>query len=299
MSNFVYSHISNHQHGFVKGRSCATQLLASYSQIYESADQGNPVDAIFLDFKKAFDSVPHPDLLHKLWQFGIVGPLWSWFKDYLTNRLHYVEMDGASSSLLPVLSGVPQGSILGPLLFLIYINDLPLSILNSSTYLFADDTKFFKSIMSFADIQKDIDSVSMWCQEWKLQLNLNKCVCVRLGLMHTTALCYQINSTPIPSKENHRDLGVIVSDNLSFSAQYKSMCNAAYRSLNFIKQTLHGSTYSLLTRKSLYLSLVCSKMSYCVHNFGDRIDQRYRNFGECTATCYQIYPKRLHIKLQR
>ena len=103
----------------------------------------------------------------------------------------------------------------------------------------------------------------MWCQEWKLQLNLNKCVCVRLGLTHTTALCYQINSTPIPSKENHRDLGVIVSDNLSFSAQYKSMCNAAYRSLNFIKQTLHGSTYSLLTRKSLYLSLVRSKMSYC------------------------------------
>ena len=145
-------------------------------------------------------------------------------------------MDGASSSLLPVSSGVPQ-YLIGLHLFLIYINDLPLSILNSSAYLFADDTyKFFKSIMSFAYIQKDIDSVSMWCQEWNLQLNLNKCVCVRLGLTHTTALCYQINSTPIPSKENHRDLGVIASDNLSFSAQYKSMCNATYRSLNLIKR---------------------------------------------------------------
>ena len=204
MSNFVYSHISTlciHQHGFVKGRSCATQLLASYSQIYESADQGNPVDVIFLDFKKAFDSVPHPDLLHKLWQFGIVGPLWSWFKDYLTNRLHYVEMDGASSGLLPVLSGVPQGSILGPLLFLIYINDLPLSILNSSTYLFADDTKFFKSIVSFADIQKDIDSVSMWCQEWKLQLNLNKCVCQTWPNAHNCPmLSNKLNTNSIQRK---------------------------------------------------------------------------------------------------
>ena len=85
MSNFVYSRIYNHQYGFVKGRSCATQLLASYSQIYVFADQGNPVDDTFLDFRKAFHSVPHPDLLHKRWQVGIVGPLWSWFKDYLTN----------------------------------------------------------------------------------------------------------------------------------------------------------------------------------------------------------------------
>ena len=118
--------------------------------------------------------------------------------------------------------------------------------------------------MSFADIQKDIDSVSMWCQEWKLQLNLNKCVCVRLGLSHTTAQCYQINSTPIPSKENHRDLEVIVLDNLLFSAQYKSMCNAAYRSLNFIKQTLHGLGMSQLFTKYhlLFYSIICPNSTY-------------------------------------
>ncbi len=99
------------------------------------------MDTIFIDLRKAFDSVPHNELLMKLWRMGIADKLWLWFKDYLNNRKHYVQLGHVSSELLLVRSGVPQGSILGPLLFLIYINDMPTSISYSSCLLFADDAK--------------------------------------------------------------------------------------------------------------------------------------------------------------
>ena len=163
---FVTPKLSKNQFGFSKGKSCLSQLLLSYGQIYKEMDRGAKFDTIFLDFKKAFDTVPHNVLLIKLWRLGITGDLWLWFREYLTQRLHYVQIDQTSSSLLPVKSGVPQGSILGPLLFLIYINDLPTCIDYSTCYLFADDVKLLKSIYSLNDcslLQQDLSSLQHWC----------------------------------------------------------------------------------------------------------------------------------------
>ena len=133
--------------------------------------------SIDLDFKNAFDSVPHRELLHKLRSVGVLGSLWKWFKNYLASRLQCVAKNGSVSQLLPVMSGVPQGSILGPLLFIIYISDLPVVIQHSTILLFADDTKCAKSVASqseYQQLQNDLDSLDLWSHTWNLPFNENK-----------------------------------------------------------------------------------------------------------------------------
>ena len=220
---FIRPRISKHQYGFLKNRSCLMQLLMSFSEIHHSIEEKKASDVILLDFKKAFDSVPHAELLYKLWVIGITGPLWYWFRAYLADRSHYVNIDGNSSDCLPVHSGVPQGSILGPLLFLVYINDLPSAITSSSTYLFADDTKFLKSICTLENcpqLQKDIDSMSSWCHKWKLTLNEAKCVAMHFSLSPIKQNTYTINNFSIPFCHQQRDLGIIVQDNLEYDCVY-------------------------------------------------------------------------------
>ena len=138
-----YELLSKHQHGFRSKRSCLTQLLEYFQEIHDAIDAGDPVDAIYLDCKKAFDTVPHKRLLSKLRAYGISGKILKWIENFLSNRSQRVVVKGVLSDSLPVFSGVPQGSVLGPVLFLIYINDL-LDGIQSSGKLFADDSKLFQ-----------------------------------------------------------------------------------------------------------------------------------------------------------
>ena len=117
--DFIRPQLSTNQFGFLKGRSCLSQLLTSCSEIVEALNAEESCDVIYLDFAKAFDKVSHKQLLFKLWRLGITGNVWKWFECYLSNRSHYVCLEGTNSSSLSVLSGLPQGSILRPLLFLV------------------------------------------------------------------------------------------------------------------------------------------------------------------------------------
>ena len=134
------------------GRSSLRQLLLFMNNILEAKACSNSVDVVYLDFRKAFDSVPHNELLYKLWKYGIIGDLCLWFKAYLSLRTQCVIVNGCFSDLLPVVSSVPQGSILGPLLFVLYINDLPDALSSVLPYLFADDTKYLHVTCQFTSI---------------------------------------------------------------------------------------------------------------------------------------------------
>ena len=175
-----------------------------------------------MDIRKAFDSVPHDKLLKKLWSSGLVGSIWKFFKAYLTDRQQCVMVNGQASEWLPVTSGVPQGSILGPLLFIIYINDLPSTITSSSPYLYADDTKICKRILSSQDtflLQSDLDHLSQWCLDNDMSFNISKSCLLRFHNRTTTTTSsnYTVNDTSITSLDHCRDLGVIFSTDLSWT----------------------------------------------------------------------------------
>ena len=148
---------------------------------------------------------------------GISGNLWLWFESYLSNRQQCVKINNKYSHLLPVLSGIPQGSILGPLLFLIYVNDIPDYICNSVLYLFADDTKCLKTISDPADsiqLQDDINSLNHWSEQWSLLFNPTKIV--QISFKPNLQTSYTIGTSLITKVESHKDLGIILSSNLTW-----------------------------------------------------------------------------------
>ena len=170
--NFFSDLFTNHQFGFIPGHSSLQQLLLFVNDVITAKENSYEVDTIYVDFKKAFNTVPHTALLTK---HDILGNVFNFYRAYLSNRLQCVNISGVHSNFLPVLSGVPQGSLLGPLLFVIYINDLPDIFQHTTPYIFADDTKCSKIIKAPLDsylIQLDLDNLSDWSKLSDLSFNL-------------------------------------------------------------------------------------------------------------------------------
>ena len=140
------------QHGFIAGKSCCTQLLEVIGDLTEALDNGKDVDIIYLDFCKSFDKVPHKRLLKRIWGYGILDKQYIWIKEFLNNRVEKVIVNGECSSAAKVSSGIPQGSVLEPILFLIFINDLP-DVIQASIKVFADDAKIYHNATSQDDIE--------------------------------------------------------------------------------------------------------------------------------------------------
>ena len=174
----IFSYLEEHgilcdeQHGFRQKRSCETQLITAVNDFAIALNNSEQVDAIFMDLSKAFDTVPHKRLCNKLSFYGIRGALLRWIESFLTNRTQQVIIKDKSSNPLPVLSGVPQGSVLGPLLFICYINDIPNNI-SSTIRLYADDALLYRSIHNEKDVyalQNDLDLLTSWAAEWQMTL---------------------------------------------------------------------------------------------------------------------------------
>ena len=149
---------------------------------------------MFVDFRKEFDTIPHLELLFKLWSHGITGPLWHWFKAYLSNRLHYVSVEGCSSNVLPVKSSVPQSTVLGLLLFHVHVSNISNATTFCQPYFSADDSKLLKSTChpsSSTHLQQDLNwlHIAQYCGNWKLSINGSKCVALRVSSPPQFHLC--------------------------------------------------------------------------------------------------------------
>ena len=248
MESFIRSRIQNHmenlklyascQHGFRQGKSCITQLLDVFNDFSNFTDESRPFDVIYLDFKKAFDSVPHERLLVKLKSYGVDGKLFEWVEDFLRDRRQYVRVGNEYSSTMKVTSGVPQGSILGPILFLIFINDLPDSV-NSICSIFADDTKAYNTSDNGDQIQLDIRALEEWSQKWQLFFNCTKCKCMHFGNKNPKRDYFFTlgeNKVKIPDCNEEKDLGIIFDCNLKFDLHINSIVNKANCMIGLIRR---------------------------------------------------------------
>ena len=230
---------SNTQHGFISGRSCITQLLEYIEDLTEAIDNGEDVDVIYLDFCKAFDKVPHRRLVYKLEQNGIKGDLLLWIKNFLHDRQQRVTIGDSSSDWTPVSSGIPQGSVLGPILFLIYINDLPGAI-DCCIKFFADDAKLYLKVNSLVQadqLQGNVTRSENWADIWRMFFNYKKCKKFHVGnkdINATYIMHDQGQPVSLEQVEVEKDLGIYFDSKLSFREHITKKVNIANRNLGCI-----------------------------------------------------------------
>ena len=228
-------------------------------------NKGLTTDVIFLDLSKAFDSVPHERLLTKIHAYGIQGPLLSWLRSFLNNRSQRVVLRGHYSSWTSVLSGVPQGTVLGPILFLIYINDISRRIM-SNTKLFADDMKVYRLLRDtkkdVEELQKDLIRLESWSNDWQLRFNTDKCEAMRISKKNDySSPKYHLCGNQLKAVSEVKDLEIYITSNLSWSLQANKCASKANSVLGFIKRTVGPKNPQLFSK--LYKSLVRPILEYC------------------------------------
>ena len=220
-----FSILHNNQFGFRSQHSTTQALLLLTDKIQRSIDKGMYCSGIFLDLCKAFDTVNHKILLTKLEYYGIRGVSNDWFSSYLSNRRQFVSLSGINSDYQTITCGVPQGSVLGPLLFLLYINDMPKCSNILEFHLFADDTNLFLNNPNILNLETDLnielEKVSQWLYANKLSLNIDKTNFVvfhspQRRIMHNMNL--RISNTSIKSDTRVKYLGLILDSNLNWKA---------------------------------------------------------------------------------
>ena len=255
--------INNSQHGFRNKRSCLTNLLDFFHYIFDVYDESRSVDVIYLDFQKAFDKVPHKRLLNKLQTHGISGNMKNWLEDWLSERKQRVVLNGVSSKWLKVKSGVPQGSVLGPILFLIYVNDIDDGIICKISK-FADDTKIASKVTSTLEretLQSDLNRLVSWASEWQMKFNIEKCKVLHIG-SNNDCVQYYMNDQQLSAVDKEKDLGITISSDLKPSQHCSEVFKTANKLVGFIGRTFENKSERIILK--LYNSLVRPHLEYCV-----------------------------------
>ena len=269
----IMAHVEKHhilkpyQHGFLKNHSCETQLINTVEEImyYLDHETGAQIDMLVLDFSKAFDLVSHPKLVRKLEHYGVRGLTLRWINSWLTNRSQQVTIDGEMSHPIPVTSGVPQGTVLGPLMFLLYINDIGEMIdSNTRVKLFADDCLLFRPIREPKDqtqLQEDLNHLKSWADTWQMSFNPQKCEAMHITRSRKTKPhTYQIMGVNLKDVDQCRYLGVQLSSNMSWSNHISRTVNDANKILGVVRRNL--SKCDPTVKQAAYLALVRPKLEY-------------------------------------
>jgi ribonuclease P/MRP protein subunit RPP40 len=274
MEHIMVSNIMNHfdthnilsdcRHGFRTQRSCETQLTTLVDELVRNIQGGGQFDMIVMDFSKAFDRVPHERLLRKLWTYGVRDKHLDWVRSFLTLRHQQVTLDGEESPPVHVDSGVPQGTVLGPLLFLAYINDLP-DCVQSRVRLFADDCVIYRQIQSATDgvrLQQDLGHLEVWERTWQMSFHPDKCHVLRVTRSkNPRETPYTLNGHTLNSVTSTTYLGIDINNKLGWDTHINKACGKANRTLGFLKRNLRVGDRS--TKARAYQQLVRPTLDYC------------------------------------
>ena len=315
LESIIYDHIIEHiiknkllskcQYGFISKRSAALQLLTVLELWCNILDEDGTIDDINMDFQKAFDSVPHKRLLGKLRSYGITGDVHMWLEAFLSNRKQRVQVNGTMSEWTDVISGVPQGSVIAALLFVIYINDLPENI-KSHIFLFADDCKFFRQIISTEDtdiMQKDLTTLHEWSKKWLLTFHPDKCVNLRISLKKEPGThTYTLGNDELKNVDEVKDLGVLVDTKLKFQKQTSVKVNKANQMWGVVKRAFKHMNPDIF--KKLFCSHVRPHVEYAIQFWSpylrkniNQVEQVQRRATKCIPGFKNLSYKERLMKL--
>lgn len=255
------------QHGFRKGRSCLSQLVQHHYHIVSLLEANCDVDVIYLDFAKAFDKVDHALLLEKLRRIGICGKVHRWLETFLTNRTQTVRVTGSESEVEKVISGVPQGTVLGPVLFLIHVSDIDQEVKHSRVASFADDTRVLRKVRGPEDVtllQDDLNSIYDWAARNNMAFNSTKFELIRYKATQDEMErggYVSPDGVPIERKSAVKDLGVVVSDSGEFGEQINQMVTRAKKKLGWVLRSFETRQREHML--TLYKALILPLLEYC------------------------------------
>ena len=287
MEHIIHSQVMDHldehsilcdnQHGFRSKRSCETQLIITIEEIARKLATREQVN-IILEFSKAFDKVPHRRLLHKLRYYGIRNSTFLWIQDFLSHQTQEVQLEGHTSTTADVLSGVPQGTVLGPLLFLLFINDLPEST-ESDARLFADDCLLFRPIRNNRDtqiLQNDLNSMEEWENRWQMAFHPEKCVVIRVfNKRKPINARYTIHGHMLQEVDSTKYLGVTISKDLRWDDHINTITAKANRTLGFLRRNMKCCKSS--ARTAAYQGLVRPTLEYACSTWDPWNSRKYKD----------------------
>ena len=281
--------LGDSQHGFRRKRSCLTNLIDFFHHMLSIYDTSRAIDVLYLDFRKAFDKVPHKRLMSKVRAIGVRGKVADWIEHWLSDRRQRVVINGVSSDWTPIVSGVPQGSVLGPLLFIIYINDIDCGLISKISK-FADDTKLGTDAadpLKTAQLQQDLDNIGQWSNTWQMPFNTGKCKVMHIGFANTN-VSYNLLGTELEVTNLERDLGVYISKDLKFSYQCIEVEKRAQKLLGYINRNFKYRDKRVIL--SLYNALVRPLLEYAVQFWSPSLVKDIERLERVQARATKLIP---------